>query len=593
MESILPRALALPEAALLALVVGAAGLATARALLRDAREEELRALALPVGMALLAVVTSAMLFGRIPPRWPLAALLAAAGCGFRCDVAVLARGAWRWIRALGTGSPPSRLLAGLALVYGGLGIVGCLAPETGWDTGLYHFTMARLRAEEGWMAVRDDIPAGYRPGYVESLQAVGFLFQGETLASLVNLLFYFSGLGVLRIWAGAVGGERAGLIAGFAYLTSTTYVLRTGGGDVEVGQAVFLGVAFYALWRLRGGGSAGWGWAAGAALGMLLGIKYPSAWIVLALALVWIAVRIKDRASWKTLLGEGAAIGLACLAVGFPWYLRNHLALGNAVYPFLQGGGGEIAGPRERPGPEWIATFATTMAPDAFCLAGVPALAAGATRGVRWVAAVAGLFYALLLFHRGFTQDGIQMAGRYSSPSFMGLWLLAALGLAGVGGGAPWARRAGFVFLGIAVAATLSVHAARNLPKAPAALGWESRAAYLERRVHPYWAIRRAERDLPPGRKILLVDPRAYYCRAPYLVASDSNFNLSFESIRTPAQLREFLGRHSIGFVVYAHPAPYHVRGFSAMLERSPGILEEAGAIRIDAREHSVLYRVP
>src|SRR5207245_6933312 len=80
-----------------------------------------------------------------------------------------------------------------------------------------------------------------------------------------------------RMWAGRLGGERARLLAGLAYLTSTMYVFRAGGGDVEMGLAVFLGAALYSLWRLREGGGAAWRVAAGVAPGILLGIKYASA----------------------------------------------------------------------------------------------------------------------------------------------------------------------------------------------------------------------------------------------------------------------------------------------------------------------------
>jgi len=43
-----------------------------------------------------------------------------------------------------------------------------------------------------------------------------------------------------------------------AWLTSVTFALRLDGGDVEVGLAVYLGVALYALIRLRAGGSFRW-----------------------------------------------------------------------------------------------------------------------------------------------------------------------------------------------------------------------------------------------------------------------------------------------------------------------------------------------
>src|SRR5436189_649459 len=98
-----------------------------------------------------------------------------------------------------------------------------------------------------------------------------------------------------------------------------------------------------------------------------------------------------------------------------------------------------------------------------------------------------------------------------------------------------------------ALAVGQGVLAARNLPKVPAALGLASREAYLAGRVSTYAAIKQAEAMLPAGKRILLAEERVYYCRAPFLGASDIQAVVDFDKIRGEADLRRLLEDQAIG----------------------------------------------
>ncbi|MBI3857266.1 MAG: hypothetical protein HY293_16390 [Planctomycetes bacterium] len=590
MEPVFQKLLALPVVLALVVIVTAAGCRLVRALLPQSSTDERRLLGFLFGMAILSVATMGLLFVRLPVRLGMLILLAAGAAWSRREAAELAGGAAGWLRAIrdrGRGEQLYRLIV-LAVAF--LGVVGCLAPETGWDTGLYHFTMAQIRAVEGSMVVREDIPAGYRPSYLEMLQTLGFLFQGESLASLFNLAFYLGLLGFTVHWAEGAGGARARLLAGFGFLALSVFVLRAGGGDVEVGQAAYLTAALYALWKLRGGGGGNWRWVAGAGLGMALGIKYPSVWAVLALAVAWLVVRLRDRAALTALLLDAGIIGATALLIGSPWYLRNWIAVGNPVYPFLQESG-ELSGRVESLAKVPL-TFAKLIAFDAFILAAVPALWSARTRGLRWIALAAGIFALLILYQKGFTPDGFGMMARYASPYFPGLVVLAALGVDAAIDRGPVLRICAVGCLGLAVSVTLGIHGLRNLRKVPAALGIQDRDAYLDRRINSYWAMRRAERELSPGRKILLIEPRAYYCRAPYWVGSDSGLGERFDRIGSAVEFRAFLDAHAFQFIVYSHAENVQVWKFRSLLRRHPSILAEAGAELLETRSECTLYRV-
>src|SRR5581483_10298832 len=238
MEGALGAFLAIPEALVLGGIATGTGRRICRRLLPDSSGLEQSAFGFPVGMALLSLLTTALLFARVPAAglpWALGAALAGAALWARKDAATVAR-------ELRGGARGSRALAALVSASALLGVIGCLAPETGWDTGVYHFALSRQWAEQGAAIVRKDVPHSFHPAYLESLHAAGFLLNGEALASLLNGSYYFAGLALVRLWGIRVAGPGAGGLAALAWMTSVTFVLRLDGGDTEVAQAVYLTV---------------------------------------------------------------------------------------------------------------------------------------------------------------------------------------------------------------------------------------------------------------------------------------------------------------------------------------------------------------
>lgn len=576
-----PALLALPGFALLLAIVWAGGRRLVRLLLPSIESAEATLLGFVLGMAGLSVAVTLLLFARFPLRIHLPLLL----------IPVL----WLGLRDLRPifdalrAAASDRLHAALVVIYAVLGLVGCLAPETGWDTGVYHFTMAKLRAEEGWMVVRYDIPHSFRPSYMESLYAVGFAFRSETFAALFNFAVYFGGLALARHWAGRVAGPGARRFAGLAYLACTTYVLRTGGGDVEAGQALFLGAALYSLFRLREGGDRGYRLVVAVCLGMTLGIKYAGAWAVVGIVLVWPFVRRRDRLSWSGLAGECALLASVGLLVASPWYLRNLLVTGSALYPWggeaaLSGGSLAAEGLRAK-------ALANVFGPDLSIAMAAPALLAAATARLRWAAVSLGLFALLVGRQMGVSEPSLANGFRYFSPAFLVLHVLAGCGAAeALRKGPPW-RWIAVGFLVTCLVPALAIHALRNGRKAPVALGLEPRETYLERRIDSLWAVRRAEGLLAPGRRILLVEQRAYYCRAPFLTASDIQTHVRFDDLKDAAALREFLGREGIGAIVWSRSPVAKTWGFRRLIDRIPD-LPRAGVRVVEERPDTVLYAV-
>ena len=579
--------LAIPEAVILGLIAAGAGRRLCSQFLPDASTLEQSVFGFPVGMGLLSLLMTAFLFAGVPalalPFVLGAVLIGAAAWGRREAIDI--------VRSLRQFTRESPMLAAMIAASAFLGAVGCLAPETGWDTGVYHFAMARIRALQGGMVVRPDVPHGYRPASLESLHTLGFVFNGETLASLFNESFYFAGLSLARLWGLRLAGPRGGLFSALAWLSSITFVLRMDGGDVEVGQGVYLGATLLALLKLRDGGGPGWRVLAGGALGMLVGMKYASLYAAILIAAVWIVVRLLDRTTLRALLTDGLVIGLLSLLIACPWYLRNKLTMGSLFYPYAAPGvaGGGEALPADA---GVVLTLIRTLGIDGLIVIGALVLLLPGLARDRWAGIVCILFPVLLLRQVGWSPLNIANVMRYSSPAWLPLLVFAGVGVArGVDRGGLLRLLAVAGLLG-AVALGQGVLAARNLPKVPAALGLASRDQYLARRVNTYDALRRAEAELPIGKRILLVEERVYYCRAPFLAASDIQDVVRFARIDSAAELRRFLDAESIGAIVVDRTANAKIWGFRDLERRLGADWPPAGVRPVPIPGDASLYRV-
>jgi hypothetical protein len=187
---------------------------------------------------------------------------------------------------------------------------------------------------------------------------------------------------------------------------------------------------------------------------------------------------------------------------------------------------------------------------DGFAVAAIAALFVPTVSRDRWCAFIPIVLALWMLKAIGWSEASISNALRYASPAWVPLLVFGGVGVSWAVGRSKNAGRLALAVLIGAVVVGQGVLVKRNLPKLPAALGLSSREAYLEAKVSTFRAIREAEAKLPPGKKILLVEERGYYCRAPYLAAHDQQWAVSFRGISSAADLRRFLAAESIGAIV-------------------------------------------
>jgi hypothetical protein len=210
----------------------------------------------------------------------------------------------------------------------------------------------------------------------------------------------------------------------------------------------------------------------------------------------------------------------------------------------------------------------------------------------RWVGVFAVLALGLILRRVGLTTADFSNGLRYASPAWLALLTFGGAAVAVLYDRSPVARYAGVALLIGALALGQGALAARNLPKVAAALGRDSRDAYLAGRVNTYQAIREAEAGLPPGKRILLVEERVYYCRSPFLGASDLQRVFDWDAMKTAADVRRFLAEQSIGAIVVDRSPNAKIWHFRNMEARLGAAWPPPNVRHVPSADASSLYRV-
>jgi hypothetical protein len=320
-------------------------------------------------------------------------------------------------------------------------------------------------------------------------------------------------------------------------------------------------------------------------------MKYSSIYAAVVVAAAWVVVRLLDRAPLRALIADGVVIGILGLLIACPCYLRNKIVMGQMFYPILTSKLAADAG-RTSADAESAMAVLRSLGMDGFILVGVLALFLEGLKRDRWTGAVAVVFLLVMMVQMGWSGANYANAMRYASAAWIPLLGMAgaAVAWAVARGGAPRLLALGVLF-GAAVLGQ-GVLTLRNLPKLPVVLGLQNRDLYLADRVNTYGAIREAEAGLTPGKSVLLVEERVYYCRAPFLGASDIQGAVDFSVMKSAAEVRRFLEREAIGAIVVDRAPNAKIWRFRNLESRLGGSWPPPGVRLAETRGAASLYRV-
>lgn len=412
-----------------------------------------------------------------------------------------------------------------------LSFVFALAPPTGMDAGVYHFTIPKVILQAGGLESRDDIFI-HKSGGFYMVYVLGMGLGGDILAKLMG----FAAAAAGTFLVGAVSHRLCAGSMPVSILVATASPISAGfmGTEyLELPILMYLAAATLALLRHIDGGPA-WGAVAASLLaGWALSAK-PSAFpSILVMMVAWARLLPRgDRGSWATLL---VGMGGGLLTGGF-WSLWNLASIGHLFHRYP--GSAFDAAPMAAGGAlpllsgvlKTLASLATsgaywTESAGPFIIASVAGFAA-----FLWASARKPAFLLLLgsvAFYIG-ALAALAPAylwtdnhGRYLAPS------LICFGAPVAAQFVSWARARERFFRTAVVGALflpalplLALKAGKAFVAAPAALGFESRSSYLSKKIETYPACEFLNRaPAGPKTKVLFVGLRPYYLDVPFVHA--------------------------------------------------------------------------
>ena len=466
------------------------------------------------------------------------------------------------------------VIAGLILLA--LAFLQALAPPWDYDGLMYHLQGPRLFLGSGRIVLLPENWQANGPFTVEMLFSLGLAFGSDVFAKLVHVAY-----AAMLVLATFILGRRA-----------------LGGGAGWVTVALLLGIPLFSFWASLAYIDMAWAlyntltilclvrWNedkhrsdlvfAGLFAGLSAGTKYLGLGTALVCGL-WLLWRLRGR-SWRTVAGTAFTFGGLALAVALPWYVKNWIAAGNPIFPFMWGGPGWDK-LRLSFLTDYLGSFGAGRTPLDFLL--LPwNLFVHSTRFGTFMRVLevpnALLILALLypLARRTPAADAIAAMGaggfllwavgsqqtRFLLPVFPALAVGAAAVLVRTvetGNRRRWRRSAGILLLAAPVAAAVfwSAYLMWYAQPLPVVLGLESKASFLQTRVPNYRAMEYIESRLAESTRVLMLwDGEGYYCDSRCLPDTDQSQMLRLASRhQTPEELAAGLHRQGVTHVLFSH----------------------------------------
>jgi hypothetical protein len=469
---------------------------------------------------------------------------------------------------------PADRLDRILLVLIGLflagGLVMALAPPTGMDTGIYHFTIPKVILQNQGLVPRDDLWI-HKSGGFYMIYVLGMALGGEIAAKLLAFAMALAGVGLC-----ASVSERlrsgTGPAAMFILLSTPLSAGYLGYEYLELPVLSYVLAAFLALLRASEGRV--WTVLACGLSGLALSTK-PSAFaagVLVPAALGWMLAREGRRG-----LGTAvASLALFALSAGF-WSLWNYGTTGalGYRYPGMSLGapdeGGAAIGPGYLGLIRQLGDLATlgvywTDSAGPLIVAGLAGFALFLWKRearlavLLCAASVVGYLGVLALLAPAYLFTGF--GARYLAPCVVGFGGPAAAQFVGWVRERPGPLRSAIVLaLLLPAAPLLFLKAGKAAVAAPAAVGLESRSSYLGKKIETFAACEVLNKLPEPDVKVLFAGVRPYYLDRPFIWIPYLGSSSLLQGLKTREEVIRRLRERGITHVLVEpgglHSAPF------------------------------------
>lgn len=407
------------------------------------------------------------------------------------------------------------------IVANSLTFIAALAPNTQWDAGVAHLALPSDYAREGAIGlVEGNVYSAY-PHALHTLYTFTFFQGGETTTAVLSWLFGAMGCVAMFGLGRRVESRQCGFIAAAIFCTAPVFFDQGGVVSLDVAFAgmTIAALACLAAWHQER--KLSWLLLAATIAGGSAGVRHTG-YITCVLLALGVLIIASDSRSKSFVL-----FGVVAFCAALPWLVRSAMVSGNPVYPFL----GSLFPAETMPDvqtttflhhesiqgkgvkdfvmfpwnivmrPNWFDGWAKSPGVLLFAL-GLPGLVIGGAKA-RALGAFSISGGILFFFFQRFA--------RYILPFFAPMMVVAAIAACRL----ERFKRPVAILLVFTFTYGLTLGAAAVHFKIPAALGLESREAYLAKRVDRYIAFEWANRNLDQDATVFTLDPRSYFLNQP------------------------------------------------------------------------------
>ncbi|HLJ56288.1 MAG TPA: hypothetical protein VKT77_14705 [Chthonomonadaceae bacterium] len=240
------------------------------------------------------------------------------------------------------GAPPmaralEAILSLLVAVLLLIALAACYRPPGPheWDALAYHLADPKIFLLQHKIAVLPTEHHSNFPFTVEMLFAIGLALDGYAAANLFHLAYALILVGAVVAFCDRYLTRLAGLVAAVTLLTTPILLWEASIAYIDVALAAYVFLAAYLVIiaaRPDNGGTmparaaARIMIAAGALMGLALGVKYLALVPLVLVALLAVLRRVPIRAV--------VLYAITACAIGSPWYIKNTVWMRNPVYPY-------------------------------------------------------------------------------------------------------------------------------------------------------------------------------------------------------------------------------------------------------------------
>ncbi|MBW1742174.1 MAG: glycosyltransferase family 39 protein [Deltaproteobacteria bacterium] len=211
-----------------------------------------------------------------------------------------------------------------------------LTPAISQDALIYHLVSPKIFIQNhGIEFISGNFYTNF-PHTIEMLFTLGMLLKGPILAKLIHFSFGLLTAVAVFHWTADNSSVSTGLLAAAVYYTLPLVAKLSGWAYVDLALAFFTFAMITALLDWKERQHSGFIVLAGILGGLAMGTKYSGIIVLLTVVLSALLFLNNEKGSTDSSMGVMALkVFIIATVVASPWYLKNAIFTGNAVYPFL------------------------------------------------------------------------------------------------------------------------------------------------------------------------------------------------------------------------------------------------------------------